>query len=81
VSQFSANAADFDGQAEDVFTRIAGRYNGLCDSFILFAHRYWKSSMAGQNWSATMDDALRYMNRCLPLIAHRDGRRSHVAVL
>lgn len=61
MSQFSANAADFDAQTEDVFTRIAGRYDGLCDIFSLFAHRYWKSTMAGQigrhQWKTLLDVA------------------------
>jgi ubiquinone/menaquinone biosynthesis methyltransferase len=41
----SSNAADFDAGTEDVFTRIAGRYDRLCDVFSVFAHRYWKSAM------------------------------------
>jgi demethylmenaquinone methyltransferase/2-methoxy-6-polyprenyl-1,4-benzoquinol methylase len=42
------NAAAFDAGLDDVFTRIAGRYDGLCDVFSLLAHRYWKSTMARQ---------------------------------
>ena len=44
----STNAAEFDAGADDVFTRIAGRYDRLCDVFSLLAHRYWKSTMARQ---------------------------------
>jgi ubiquinone/menaquinone biosynthesis methyltransferase len=41
----ATNAAEFDAYTEDVFTRIAGRYDRLCDVFSIFAHRYWKSAM------------------------------------
>jgi demethylmenaquinone methyltransferase/2-methoxy-6-polyprenyl-1,4-benzoquinol methylase len=44
----SSNAADFDAGTDDVFTRIAGRYDRLCDVFSLLAHRHWKSTMARQ---------------------------------
>jgi ubiquinone/menaquinone biosynthesis methyltransferase len=42
----SANAAAFDPEADDVFARIAGRYDRLCDVFSVFAHRLWKSRIA-----------------------------------
>jgi demethylmenaquinone methyltransferase/2-methoxy-6-polyprenyl-1,4-benzoquinol methylase len=44
----STNAGEFDSGSDDVFTRIAGRYDRLCDVFSLLAHRYWKSTMARQ---------------------------------
>jgi demethylmenaquinone methyltransferase/2-methoxy-6-polyprenyl-1,4-benzoquinol methylase len=40
------NAADFHADADDVFARIARRYDLLCDLFSLGAHRLWKSHMA-----------------------------------
>jgi ubiquinone/menaquinone biosynthesis methyltransferase len=40
------NAAEFDAALDDVFSRIAGRYDRLCDVFSLLAHRYWKATMA-----------------------------------
>lgn len=40
------NAAHFDPQADDVFGRIAGRYDRLCDVFSVFAHRLWKNRIA-----------------------------------
>lgn len=46
ASLSSANAAAFDPAADDVFARIAGRYDRLCDAFSVFAHRLWKSRMA-----------------------------------
>ena len=44
----STNAADFHSESDDVFSRIAGRYDRLCDVFSLLAHRHWKSTMARQ---------------------------------
>ena len=40
------NAAAFDPKGDDVFARIAGRYDRLCDVFSLCIHRRWKSRMA-----------------------------------
>jgi demethylmenaquinone methyltransferase/2-methoxy-6-polyprenyl-1,4-benzoquinol methylase len=42
------NAADFEPQRDDVFARIAGRYDLLCDLFSLGMHRLWKRGMARQ---------------------------------
>jgi len=41
-----ANAAAFDPAQDNVFARIAGRYDRMCDVFSLFIHRHWKSHMA-----------------------------------
>lgn len=40
------NAAVFDPARDDVFARIAGRYDRLCDVFSLGIHRLWKAHMA-----------------------------------
>lgn len=40
------NAAEFHAAEDDVFARIARRYDLLCDLFSLGAHRLWKSHMA-----------------------------------
>lgn len=40
------NAAAFDPAADDVFGRIADRYDRLCDVFSVFCHRVWKARMA-----------------------------------
>ncbi len=40
------NAASFDPARDNVFARIAGRYDRLCDVFSLRIHRLWKSEMA-----------------------------------
>lgn len=42
----SPNAARFLAEQDDVFARIAQRYDLLCDLFSLGAHRIWKSRMA-----------------------------------
>jgi len=44
----SANAASFDPGSDNVFARIAGRYDRLCDFFSLYIHRLWKSRMAAE---------------------------------
>lgn len=40
------NSARFQPAQDDVFGRIAGRYDRLCDLFSLGIHRLWKSRMA-----------------------------------
>ena len=42
------NAASFTPDKDDVFARIADRYDRLCDVFSLFAHRLWKERMAAR---------------------------------
>jgi demethylmenaquinone methyltransferase / 2-methoxy-6-polyprenyl-1,4-benzoquinol methylase len=42
------NAAGFEPQRDDVFARIARRYDLLCDLFSLGMHRLWKRGMARQ---------------------------------
>jgi ubiquinone/menaquinone biosynthesis methyltransferase len=44
----NANAAAFRQAHDDVFARIAGRYDLLCDVFSLGIHRIWKSAMAAR---------------------------------
>jgi len=49
------NAAEFDTQRDDVFGRIASRYDLLCDLFRLGIHRLWKRRVAQviaeESWS------------------------------
>jgi demethylmenaquinone methyltransferase / 2-methoxy-6-polyprenyl-1,4-benzoquinol methylase len=40
------NAAGFQSERDDVFGRIAGRYDLLCDLFSVGMHRLWKRGMA-----------------------------------
>ena len=52
------NAAAFVPQRDDVFARIAGRYDRLCDIFSLFAHRLWKERMAARMAAASGAEVL-----------------------
>ena len=55
------NAALFDGASDDVFTRIAARYDLLCDLFSLGIHRRWKRRMSRRicaaPWKTMLDVA------------------------
>ena len=42
----SGNAAEFHAQLDDVFGRIANRYDFLCDLFSFGIHRLWKRRVA-----------------------------------
>ncbi|HMD81927.1 MAG TPA: ubiquinone/menaquinone biosynthesis methyltransferase [Anaerolineales bacterium] len=57
----SSNAADFHAQLDDVFGRIADRYDLLCDLFSLGIHRIWKQRVAAiiaqEPWSCLLDAA------------------------
>jgi demethylmenaquinone methyltransferase / 2-methoxy-6-polyprenyl-1,4-benzoquinol methylase len=57
----AANAAAFDAAQDDVFSRIADRYDLLCDVFSLMIHRVWKRAMARRvlalPWQEMMDAA------------------------
>jgi demethylmenaquinone methyltransferase/2-methoxy-6-polyprenyl-1,4-benzoquinol methylase len=55
------NAAEFDTQQDDIFGRIANRYDMLCDLFSLGIHRLWKRRVAQiiaqEPWSQLLDSA------------------------
>lgn len=57
----SENAAEFDTQQDDVFGRIASRYDLLCDLFSFGIHRLWKRRVARviaqESWSRLLDCA------------------------
>jgi ubiquinone/menaquinone biosynthesis methyltransferase len=57
----SSNAADFHAQLDDVFGRIADRYDLLCDLFSLGIHRIWKrrvaTLIAQEPWTCLLDAA------------------------
>ncbi|NNC36670.1 MAG: ubiquinone/menaquinone biosynthesis methyltransferase [Acidimicrobiales bacterium] len=42
------NSAQFDPYEDDVFARIASKYDHLCDIFSLGAHRLWKRKMSSE---------------------------------
>ena len=55
------NAAEFAWQVDDVFGRIASRYDQLSDVFSFGIHRLWKrrvaQRIAAENWSTLLDGA------------------------
>src|SRR5262250_1200039 len=55
------NAAHFEPAVDDVFERIAWRYDVLCDLFSLGIHRLWKRRvaelLAGYEWQSMIDSA------------------------
>lgn len=55
------NAADFAWQHDDVFDRIATRYDLLCDVFSLGIHRLWKRRLAqliaSEHWATLLEGA------------------------
>lgn len=57
----SENAAAFTWKADDVFGRIASRYDLLCDLFSFGIHRIWKrkvaAAIAEEPWSTLLDGA------------------------
>lgn len=57
----SDNAAEFAWRHDDVFGRIAGRYDVLCDVFSFGIHRLWKrrvaSRIASESWATLLDGA------------------------
>lgn len=57
----SANAAHFSAETDDVFGRIASRYDVLCDLFSFGIHRLWKRRVAAviatEPWQDLLDAA------------------------
>lgn len=55
------NAAGFKTEDDDIFGRISGRYDRLCDVFSLGIHRLWKRKVAKviaqESWSNLLDVA------------------------
>lgn len=55
------NAAEFAWQKDDVFGRIASRYDILCDVFSFGIHRLWKrrvaQRIASEDWATLLDGA------------------------
>lgn len=76
----SGNAADFAWRHDDVFGRIASRYDLLCDVFSLGIHRLWKRRVArriaGERWSVLLDGATGTGDIILRVLAHEtvEGR-------
>ena len=70
----STNAASFDTGVDDVFGRIAGRYDVLCDLFSFGIHRLWKRRVArliaAEPWSGMLDAAAGTGDVVLRVIKH-----------
>jgi ubiquinone/menaquinone biosynthesis methyltransferase len=78
------NAATFSAEADDVFGRIAGRYDVLCDLFSFGIHRLWKREVAreiaAQPWNVLLDGATGTGHIIQRLLSHESvGDRSIVA--
>jgi demethylmenaquinone methyltransferase / 2-methoxy-6-polyprenyl-1,4-benzoquinol methylase len=76
----SENASEFAWQHDDVFGRIASRYDLLCDVFSLGIHRLWKRRVArriaSEPWSVLLDGATGTGDIILRVLAHEatEGR-------
>ncbi len=68
------NAAAFTPAADDVFGRIANRYDFLSDVFSFGIHRLWKrrvaNVIASENWSTLLDGATGTGDIILRVLAH-----------
>lgn len=68
------NAADFAWHHDDVFGRIATRYDLLCDVFSLGIHRLWKRRVAqliaSEHWATLLDGATGTGDIITRLLAH-----------
>jgi demethylmenaquinone methyltransferase/2-methoxy-6-polyprenyl-1,4-benzoquinol methylase len=73
----TGNAAAFDWQHDDVFGRIASRYDLLCDLFSLGIHRRWKRRVArriaSERWSTLLDGATGTGDVILRVLAHQSA--------
>lgn len=70
------NAAEFYTQQDDVFGRIAHRYDLLCDLFSFGIHRLWKQRVAGviakEPWLQLLDCATGTGDIILRVINHKN---------
>ncbi len=70
------NAAEFAWQHDDVFGRIASRYDLLCDVFSFGIHRLWKRAIArriaSEEWNVLLDGATGTGDIVLRLLAHQE---------
>lgn len=68
------NAAAFEWRHDDVFGRVASRYDMLCDAFSLGIHRLWKRRVArciaSEEWNTLLDTATGTGDIILRVLAH-----------
>ncbi|MFM9941870.1 MAG: ubiquinone/menaquinone biosynthesis methyltransferase [Hyphomicrobiaceae bacterium] len=80
------NAAAFKPDADDVFGRLAGRYDLLCDIFSLGLHRRWKRRVARMiadtRWERMLDAAAGTGHIVTRVLARSPGiaERRHIIV-
>jgi len=71
------NAAEFSTTSDDVFGRIAARYDFLCDLFSLGIHRIWKrrvaAVIASEEWQLLLDAATGTGDIALRVLARYQG--------
>lgn len=81
----ASNAAAFAPQADNVFERIARRYDVLCDLFSLGIHRLWKRRVveliAARKWSSMLDAAAGTGDITLRLLSHDPGLASRSVIV
>ncbi|MBC7877871.1 MAG: ubiquinone/menaquinone biosynthesis methyltransferase [Anaerolineales bacterium] len=69
------NAAEFETRQDDVFGRIADRYDLLCDLFSFGIHRIWKRRVAAliakENWAQLLDCATGTGDIILRVVNHK----------
>jgi demethylmenaquinone methyltransferase/2-methoxy-6-polyprenyl-1,4-benzoquinol methylase len=77
------NAASFSPERDDVFGRIAGRYDLLCDLFSLGIHRLWKRAVAAeihrQPWDVLLDGATGTGDIMLRVLSKEASARTIIA--
>ncbi len=85
ASSTDVNAASFDASHDDVFNRIASRYDLLCDLFSLFIHRLWKRRMARRilalPWQCMLDVASGTGDIALRVVANLDAERGRTCIV
>jgi demethylmenaquinone methyltransferase / 2-methoxy-6-polyprenyl-1,4-benzoquinol methylase len=84
TSARAPNAAAFSPRTDDVFGRIASRYDLLCDLFSFGIHRVWKRAVAreiyDQPWNVLLDGATGTGDIMLRVLSRNpQGQRSVIA--
>jgi ubiquinone/menaquinone biosynthesis methyltransferase len=78
------NAAEFDTQQDDVFGRIASRYDLLCDLFSFGVHRSWKRRVARviaqEPWSRLLDCATGTGDIILRVVNHKNLQSGQIII-
>lgn len=85
IQSTSDNAGEFSWRHDDVFGRIASRYDLLCDVFSFGIHRLWKRRVArriaSESWTTLLDGATGTGDIILRVLAHdtTEGNRTVIA--